>query len=208
MPSAVLDIGAHHGETVAKLLQIFPNTVIHAVEPTPDSVEILNRRFRGNPNVKVHKLALADRIGQSRFFVNQNSQTNSLLDNGEENKAVLSDHTAHINEIEVETLTLDHFCSSLPNFSNCVIKADVQGAEVQLINGGTQTLKEHTDVFYSEVSLAKMYEGEGDLFIVNSLLTTKCELELFQIYRTRSNSAGRALWTDAMWISKRLRSFN
>src|ERR1700745_1431595 len=80
-PAAILDIGAHHGYTVDKLLDYAPGAKIHALEPTPDSAAVLRRRMSGRPNVQVHEIALGDKNGIVSFHLNVGEQTNSLLDN-------------------------------------------------------------------------------------------------------------------------------
>src|ERR1041384_2210208 len=80
-PAAILDIGAHHGYTVDKLLDYAPGAKIHAFEPTPDSAASLRRRMKRRPNVQVHEIALGDKTGIVSFHLNIGEQTNSLLDN-------------------------------------------------------------------------------------------------------------------------------
>ena len=59
-PVAILDIGAHHGYTVDKLLDYAPGAKVHAFEPTPQSAAILRQRMSKRPNVQVHEMALGD----------------------------------------------------------------------------------------------------------------------------------------------------
>ena len=80
-PAAILDIGAHHGYTVDKLLDYAPGAKVHAFEPTPQSAAILRQRMSKRPNVHVHEMALGDKTGMTRFHLNVGEQTNSLLDN-------------------------------------------------------------------------------------------------------------------------------
>src|SRR6266581_2903261 len=51
-PAAILDIGAHHGYTVDKLLDYAPGAKVHAFEPTPQSAAILRQRMSKRPNVQ------------------------------------------------------------------------------------------------------------------------------------------------------------
>src|ERR1700757_3219384 len=62
-PAAILDVGAHHGYTVDKLLDYTPGAKIHAFEATPDSAAVLRRRMKGRPTVQVHEIALGDTTG-------------------------------------------------------------------------------------------------------------------------------------------------
>src|SRR5438552_17751557 len=69
-PAAILDIGAHHGYTVDKLLDYAPAAKIHALEHTPDSAAVLRRRMNGRQNVQVHEIALGDTSGIVSFRLN------------------------------------------------------------------------------------------------------------------------------------------
>src|ERR1700758_4106253 len=80
-PAAILDVGAHHGYTVDKLLDYSPGAKIHAFEPTPGSAAVLRGRMKGRPNVQVHEVALGYTTGMVSFHLNVGEQTNSLLEN-------------------------------------------------------------------------------------------------------------------------------
>lgn len=199
LPDAILDIGAHHGQTAIELRSLFPGLQIHCFEPYSESFDILKSATQHLQPIWHHKVALCDIDGTSKFFVNINSQTNSLLDNDKDNIDEIPS-TAHLSKEEVETRTLDSFSKTNLNGKRLFIKADIQGAELKLISGGLKTLAEMTDVFLCEVSLASLYQGQGDLFSINSIMTSQLPFVLYQIYRTVSNSQGRALWADAIWV--------
>ena len=78
-PAAILDIGAHHGYTVDKLLDYAPGAKIHALEPTPDSAAVLRRRMNGQPNVQVHEIALGDTTGIVSFHLNVGERSHDLM---------------------------------------------------------------------------------------------------------------------------------
>ena len=106
-PAAILDIGAHHGYTVDKLLDYAPGAKIHAFEPTPDSAAVLRRRMNGRPNVQVHEIALGDTTGIVSFHLNVGEQTNSLLDNLAPGQSPYDPVQQHLSEVQVQATTLD-----------------------------------------------------------------------------------------------------
>lgn len=199
-PSAILDIGAHEGETVLALRRTLPGVPIHAFEPIPDNFLKLNARVSAIAGVKVHELALGSDIGTVSMFQNANSQTSSLLDNGDDNRRFYPQDSSHAAMIDVPMKTLDSWSADFPDYTSLFIKADVQGAESLLISGGLGTFRTKVDAFYTEISVGDLYQGQADLFSVHELLTQSTPLRLFQLYRTRSNGSGRALWLDAMWV--------
>jgi len=200
-PDAILDIGAHHGQTAEELRAILGPTPIHCFEPFPESFRALESNTSTLSDVHTHPLALSDTDGTASFHSNANSQTNSLLDNDTDNNRMPA-ATAHRDQVTVQTSRLDTFTSVKLRNQRLFIKADVQGAELRLIEGGRDTLAKMTDVFYTEVSLARLYKDQGDLFSIHRELTETLPFVLYQIYRTRSDAQGRAMWSDAMWIHR------
>jgi FkbM family methyltransferase len=199
-PAAVLDIGAHEGETVRKILDYNPSARIHAFEPTPKSAEALRSRVSALANVQVHQIALSDRTGTTRFFCNSGSQTNSLLDNASEVEEVAGDKQNHVAEIEVPTMTLDDWAAKYEPKGLLLVKADIQGAEKLLVAGGRKTFSERVAAFYSEVCLLPQYQNQTTFWELHQLLTTDFGLALVDIYPCGKDRQGRAAWTDALWV--------
>lgn len=201
-PGAILDIGAHVGAVATALAKRVPTVPIHAFEPTPSSAGKLRAVVQKYPKIIVHELAMSASNGEHTFFLNRQEQTNSLLDNSEANNRFFGDQTAHAACVRVKTITLDSWTERHSPASPLFIKADIQGAELALIEGGQKTLRDSTALFFSEASLANLYDGGADLFAIHRALTTSLPFVLLDIYRTYRNSNGRAMWTDAMWIHK------
>lgn len=76
----------------------------------------------------------------------------------------------------------------------------MQGAELQLLEGGIETISQRAAALYTEVGIAELYVGQADLLSLLSRIQSTGFFALYQLYRTRSNNHGRALWLDAMWV--------
>lgn len=203
-PDFILDVGAYVGDTVRKYRETLGDIPIHAFEPTKESYEKLVNNTKSLENVHTYNLGIANKEGVKKLFINNNLQTNSYLDNDEINNESLADHTKHVNTEEISVTTIDkwHKKYSSNQETKMIIKADVQGAEIDLIRGADHCLKNNVIALYTEVSLAPLYKNQADLFSVNQIMTSEYDYILFQIYRTRSDEIGRALWTDALWLHK------
>jgi len=201
-PGALLDIGAHVGAFATSLARKLPGIPIHAFEPTPASATRLRATVRHCPAISVHETAISSLVGTQHLFLNSNEQTNSLRENGDANNRFFGSQTAHYASVPVQTTTLDAWMEQHAPGTPLFIKADIQGAELSLIEGGRRTLENSTAVFFSEASLAPLYEDAGDLFQIHEALTSSLPFVLLDIYRTYRNGNGRAMWTDAMWIHK------
>ena len=201
-PDAILDIGSHVGGTIARLLET-THCPIHGFEPTAKTFEKLSQRFHGNPLVTLHKLALSNQNGTAEFHNNSNEQTNSLLDNDTGNTNSLGQYTQHVSTEKIQTMKLDDWVDEHLPSKNIIIKSDVQGAEGLLLEGGRKAFKNQVIGFYSEAQIAPMYDGQADFCELHQLLTRELGFVLHNIYPCFHDKAGRALQTDAFWISER-----
>lgn len=199
-PAAILDIGSFVGETIDLFLQ-GTDLPIHGFEPTPSTFAKLAARFGSHPQVKLHATALGREIGQVTFHGNQNPQTNSILDNDVGNLQSFPGHTKHLESLTVPITTLDAWISDWIPEGMVVIKADVQGAEGHLLDGGCETFSRRVLAFYTEVQLAPMYVGQADFFRLHERLQA-WGFALHNIYECHHDPMGRATQTDALWIKE------
>jgi FkbM family methyltransferase len=197
-PVAILDIGAHHGYTVDKLLDYAPGSKIHAFEPTPQSAAILRQRMNNRPNVHVHEMALGDKTGMTRFHLNVGDQTNSLLDNVTESPfEQVHDHVA---EVQVQAMALDDWVEKFEPQGMLLLKADIQGAEKLLVMGGKKTFAQRVAAFYTEICLLPLYENQATFCEINPIMTEQLGFALYDIYPCQKDHIGRAAFTDVMWV--------
>lgn len=143
----VLDIGANCGWYSLALARCCPTAVIHAFEPIPHTHEILERNIRHNgfQNVKAHRLAFLDREEMLEFlYTPRCSGATSLTVAGQPGSQ------QSLERISCQGSTLDMFCASnglIPQ----IIKCDVEGAEMMVVEGGKQTIATHKPVILIEL---------------------------------------------------------
>ena len=175
---------------------------IHGFEPTVAVFEKVSSTFEDNPLVSIHNFALSNATGTASFHCNNNEQTNSLLDNDVGNKS-LGDVTKHMGVETINTIRLDDWVTEYLPTGNLVVKSDIQGAEGLMLEGGQQTFRDRVLGFYSEAQIAPMYEGQADFFELHKILTN-LGFFLHNIYPCYHDKHGRALQTDAFWISEKV----
>lgn len=198
---AVLDIGSYLGDTIVRFRDEL-DLPVYGFEPTPDTFLALSRRFAANTAVEIFNCALADRDGRLRLFCNKNAQTNSLLDNDTGNISAFPDETRHVGEHDVEVRTLDAWSDQHLPDGGLIVKADVQGAEGMLLDGGTCTFRERVIAFYSEAQLMEMYVGQTTFSSLHERLTSEFGFRLHNMYPCLQDALGRATQLDALWVKE------
>jgi FkbM family methyltransferase len=197
----ILDVGAHHGETVQRYRALFPHATIHCFEPFPDSFAALRRTLAADTRVQAHAVALGAAAGRAGLNVNRSSATNSLLRSDERAASYwgrnLLDTAA---TIDVPLTTLDQFCAerSIARFD--VLKLDVQGAEFEVLTGAARLLRaQAVDLVYMEMIVAPTYVGQRDMHDYLGLFRSHGYV-LFDFYNP-VRKHGRLLQTDNLFVA-------
>jgi len=144
------DVGAHVGYmtlALGKLAQRFDGRVL-AFEPFPENahrIEDLARINNLGERIKQKELALCDQIGRQKLLLGPSNYMNKLecLGSGE--------YEDLYPRIDVSGSTIDHlvFREGYPNPD--LIKIDVEGGEVAVILGASQTIQSCHPFFFIEI---------------------------------------------------------
>ena len=154
----LIDVGAHRGAFANKFFSHQPTARALLVEPNPRLAAGLTREFLGNTGVAVASVALDNRHGRSTLNIAGNGGlSSSLLPMGQRHLDASPD-SGYTETSLVETYTLDQIAGPL-HFSRALLKLDVQGAEMRVLEGASETLERVWAVLV-EVSLVSLYEGD------------------------------------------------
>lgn len=142
--ATVLDIGANIGWSALHFATCAPATRVWCFEPIPGTRAHLERNLALNAiaNVTVCPFGLADKSGELTFYCYKEGFGNSSLANvsGRDN----------VEEVICSVRCLDDVVREhglAPTF----LKVDVEGAELFVLRGGQQTLREHAPVVFAEM---------------------------------------------------------
>jgi FkbM family methyltransferase len=119
--------------------------------------------------------------------------------------------------IEVDTISLDEFCQAEEITTIDFLQIDVQGADLQVLNGAIQTLDSGVLAVQVEVEFSALYSGQPlfadidvfmrdrgfSLFDLESLNREVRRAELFSAQRP-----GQLLWADAIYVRDPLQDNN
>lgn len=201
----IFDVGAYIGEVTATYKKLFPESTIYCFEPFPDSFEKLNKSCRDG-SIKTYQIAFSNKKGKNTFHVNVDLSCNSLLPPTESEFKRYSAKSIKDGEIRVEADTLDNFCAEKGISCIDILKLDVEGAEVKVLEGASRMLsKQAIKLIYSEVMFIPHYEG-GCLFHELTGFLNRHEYTLFNLYHLRSARDEQLRWGNAIFLSPEFRS--
>ncbi len=145
----VIDAGANIGQTALYVKDFFVTAQIHSFEPSATTFEQLRRRTIGQTGIRCCQAALGEAIRPARLALHSDSELNCIAES-----KVSSSNSSKFEDIEM--ITLDSYCESNSIKFVDVLKMDVQGYELRLIEGARRMMAERRIGFvYSEVSFSQ-----------------------------------------------------
>ena len=132
----VFDIGANVGDWTAELILKLPKAQITAVEPNPYLFAKLERRFELFSNIEVRQVAIANSHATLPFYADSIESAMGSL----QFRNVLHLDYQFEPIANVKVTTLDAFTQGM--FKPTAIKIDVEGLELQVLEGAIETLQD------------------------------------------------------------------
>lgn len=142
--SNCIDVGCHKGEILDSILQLSHSGKHYGFEPIPVLFNQLCEKYKGKATILPY--ALAESQGKSTFQFVKNAPAYSGI-----KKRKYDIETPDIEEIQVELKPLDEVIPA--GLKIDFIKIDVEGAELGVIKGARQLLKQHKPIVIYENGL-------------------------------------------------------
>lgn len=146
-----IDIGANIGYVTLIMAELIgPTGRIYALEPDPRNFQILSKNIQANGYsgfVFPYQMAVSNISGVSKFYVSDKSNLGSMVQDERSKYA-----------IDVAVTTLDKFVrdKGSPNF----IKMDIEGHEVEALEGMSNTLKNAESHVKILIEIHQMYYSD------------------------------------------------
>ncbi|PCJ18737.1 MAG: hypothetical protein COB02_09885 [Candidatus Cloacimonadota bacterium] len=210
----IMEVGAlpldNNPEPFYQLLDYFPDSNIIAFEVDQKLCDDLNKKH--NKNIKFYCNAIGKKEETRKFYNTVHPMCSSLYKPDEPLlKMYNSLEVVEIKSIEsIDTISLDSFVDKHKIEKIDFIKIDIQGAELEVFEGGIKTLKE-TCAILSEVEFIKLYEDQPLFGDVSSFLEKQgiCFHHFLGIagralkpliLNNNVNHPSQHMWADAFFI--------
>lgn len=146
--SVCLDVGAQMGYlSLAMATAADRRTVVHAFEPESNNAARLRENVALNSlnNITLHQTAVSTVDGSLKLYLSndRNAGTHST---------VYIESNVSSEFVEIPSVTLESFAREKRFSSIDLIKIDVEGAEIDVINGALTVLKQHKPLVIMELS--------------------------------------------------------
>lgn len=138
----LIDVGAHKGEFINNILKRISINKIYAFEPNKNNFKELKKK-----KIKLFKVALDNKIGVKKILINKLSSTSTLSKVNKKSlffklKNFITDNNDNYNkEFLVKTSTLDNIFKKKNMHANTLLKIDVEGYELNVLQGSKHILK-------------------------------------------------------------------
>ena len=199
--NTLIDVGASMGDFIGQMKTVKKDLIVYAFEPIPSVYNQLTERFRSDTNCTCYNFAVGDQDGTVQFHANDYTYSSSVLPM---TNAHLKEfpYTRNVSMINCEMRRLDSVLHSSNLQKPIFIKIDVQGFELQVLNGARDILL-NADYVLIEVSFVQLYEGQPLFDEINSHLN---QLGLFysgNVEQLISKSNGKILQADALYCRRK-----
>lgn len=154
----IVIVGANEGAEILRLRQSYSHTRFLCFEPSPEWYAKLAKNFCNAEFVEARELALGDMRGEATFYELPLAGNGSLLrPDAEQWSNFTKIDKKEVTSFEVKVSTLDDEAAKLDKID--LLWVDVQGAEGNVLRGGTETMRRVSAVFLEVALIDSPYEG-------------------------------------------------
>jgi FkbM family methyltransferase len=128
----VFDAGANRGQTAKEIRRWLPRVDLHCFEPVPETFQQLRANVE---DAMLHPYGLASRVGTHRMDVSGNDLVSRVLKDSS-----VEDDPSSVIEVELSTVDAEMEKHGLDRLH--VLKVDVEGHEISVLEGADRALSE------------------------------------------------------------------
>jgi len=166
----IIDVGANRGQFSLACRLTLPKVPIVAFEPIPNEAAVFRTVHKGCQHVQLIAVALGESESSATLHLSRSADSSSLLPITQQSQYFCQ--TDEVGTLDVPVRTLDKVSRDWPLSRRQLLKLDVQGFELKVLQGARRFLSECLYV-YVECSEVELYEGQALRQEVESFLNSQ-----------------------------------
>lgn len=199
----VVDVGANLGQFSLLALSLYPEARIFAFEPQTKPAEAFVRLFAGVERVALFSSAIGTCSGRISMHVSRRHDSSSLLPISSAMSEIFPG-TEEIGTADVPIAPLAQFLSSEDIVDPALLKIDVQGAELDVLQGCEELLTRFRYI-YVELSFVELYTGQAPCHDVIRYLDSQ-KFRFVGVHNLHQDDTGQAIQADFLFRRAEARS--
>lgn len=196
VPVTILDVGANCGQYAAEVRRFFgERALIHCFEPSPVAFSNLARVLGGKTGVTLHNFGLGGADGTSHLHCESLGGTGSSVYRRE----IPEEPNQVPFQEEIKLRTLDGVCEDHRIESVYLLKCDVEGGELAVLQGAKKTLSRGAVKFIQfEVGVYSVFSRT---FLRDIMLELGDRYEVFRVLRDGLRPVGAYSFNSEIFVT-------
>ncbi|WP_168564669.1 FkbM family methyltransferase [Crateriforma spongiae] len=166
----IIDVGGNRGQFSLACQLAKKDIPIVAFEPIPSEAETFRKVHGANEDIVLIESALGETAGEATLHLSNRADSSSLLPIGKR-QTELFPKTVEVGTITVSVKRLDDCAELWKGRTSQLLKIDVQGFELSVLKGASDSLK-NCKYVYVECSEVALYDGQALRSEVSEFLKT------------------------------------
>jgi len=172
----IFDVGANQGQSALFLKKLFPGARLYSFEPVLESFKKLQNNLFKYKDCRCYRMALGEENGHREIYLNQSSDSNSLLQNSK-NFRKFTDGWNGLepkSKATVPIQRLDTFLKKIKVQELDFQKIDTQGTDLKVLHGAEKILqKQNVRYIATEIIFVPIYESQANFRQILKFLSDK-----------------------------------
>ncbi|WP_415399069.1 FkbM family methyltransferase [Synechococcus sp. W4D4] len=201
IPDLVIDVGFNKGQFSSLALEAWRHVPVLAFDPHPScfksSADQLTAAY--GSRFKFSNIALGDANKSVILNLSHSSDNSSLCTPTNLNNKIFP-RSQTFSTCQVQQITLSSFVYPFSTFSSILLKIDVQGSELSVLQGIDKTTISRIKYIYIEVTEVDLYESQPTLSVLTNYLNIR-GYDRVSTYN-QNNLDGNLLYADCLFVRR------